>query len=809
MMSKKRNFSQICKQHPIPGTSNSFDDQNFVDETWNDLSSGLQRVFQMKGITLKEVLNLYSSVYNHCTNTKRDYEPPTGVDDENAHRTSVAQVQGWELYEKVKKFLKTYNENLLAKSCQLEGETLLTFYTTQWNEYRLASRVLNSIFLYLDRHWVVREHEEGRQQSYDIYQLAMITWKENLFAALNKNLTASVFHLIERERNHEVIDASLVSGVINCYVELGLSGPCRYCKCKQCKETSPKEKYPGHIYMEYFETPFLEETKHFYALESRTFLQENPVTEYLKKVEIRLNEEHERIKRYLHKNTEVPLFSICHQVLIAEHADCLQSEFLSLLKNDQNEDMGRMYTLLLKVENGVGVLAKQMGDYICEEGLKAIEAIGDDNENDPYSYVDAILKVHKKYTFLVLTYFTNDNRFASNLDKAFSKFVNWNSATKKTKVATNKTPELLAKYCDQILKKSNRQTQEQELEDLLNQVMVVFQYIEDKDVFEKFYSNRLALRIVQQLSASDDAEASMIAKLKQKCGFEYTNKLQNMFKDIEVSKDLNSAFKRHLSSSNESLDLDFHVQVLSSGAWPFKQVCTFSLPPVITSCVQRFHGFYVGRHSGRTLTWLNAPQMSKAEIVTNCFQNKYTFQVSAIQMVILMHYNDEEKWTLGQLKDSLKISKEDHLIHALEILLKAKLLLLENNGATNENASRSETKLADKDSLVLFQRYKSRKLRINLNVPMKKQEKIETDATNQAILENRKFEIDACIVRIMKSRKLLLHTELMSEVMNQCAKRFKPQVRDIKKSIDSLIDRDYIERIENSENGKLSIKYIA
>ena len=112
-------------------------------------------------------------------------------------------------------------------------------------------------------------------------------------------------------------------------------------------------------------------------------------------------------------------------------------------------------------------------------------------------------------------------------------------------------------------------------------------------------------------------------------------------------------------------------------------------------------------------------------------------------------------------------------------------------------------------SLVLFQRYKSRKLRINLNVPMKKQEKIETDATNQAILENRKFEIDAGIVRIMKSRKVLPHTELMSEVMNQCAKRFKPQVRDIKKSIDSLIDRDYIERIEDSENGKLSIKYIA
>ena len=61
------------------------------------------------------------------------------------------------------------------------------------------------------------------------------------------------------------------------------------------------------------------------------------------------------------------------------------------------------------------------------------------------------------------------------------------------------------------------------------QVMIVFKYIEDKDVFQKFYSKMLAKRLVQHMSASDDAEASMISKLKQACGFEYTSKLQRMF----------------------------------------------------------------------------------------------------------------------------------------------------------------------------------------------------------------------------------------------------------------------------------------
>ena len=91
--------------------------------------------------------------------------------------------------------------------------------------------------------------------------------------------------------------------------------------------------------------------------------------------------------------------------------------------------------------------------------------------------------------------------------------------------------------------------------------MVVFKYIEDKDVFQKFYSKMLAKRLVQHMSASDDAEASMISKLKSACGFEYTNKLQRMFQDQGVSKDLNEQFRNHLNNSNEPLAIDFQIQV--------------------------------------------------------------------------------------------------------------------------------------------------------------------------------------------------------------------------------------------------------
>lgn len=108
---------------------------------------------------------------------------------------------------------------------------------------------------------------------------------------------------------------------------------------------------------------------------------------------------------------------------------------------------------------------------------------------------------------------------------------------------------------------SAKNPEEGELEDTLSQVMIVFTYIEDKDVFQKFYSKTLAKRLVSQASASDDAEATMISKLKTACGFEYTSKLQRMFLDVGVSKDLNELFKKQIDTNGQQLDGKRRVKI--------------------------------------------------------------------------------------------------------------------------------------------------------------------------------------------------------------------------------------------------------
>lgn len=170
-------------------------------------------------------------------------------------------------------------------------------------------------------------------------------------------------------------------------------------------------------------------------------------------------------------------------------------------------------------------------------------------------YVQTILDVHKRFDMLVLSAFHNDKGFVAALDKACGRFINNNAVTKKCQ-SSSKSPELLARYCDTLLKKNTKNTEDAELEDTLSQVMIVFTYIEDKDVFQKFYSKWLARRLVQQTSASDDAESTMITKLKTACGFEYTSKLQRMFLDVGVSKGLNDNFKRHIELSQQPLNCE-------------------------------------------------------------------------------------------------------------------------------------------------------------------------------------------------------------------------------------------------------------
>ena len=86
-------------------------------------------------------------------------------------------------------------------------------------------------------------------------------------------------------------------------------------------------------------------------------------------------------------------------------------------------------------------------------------------------------------------------------------------------------------------------------------------YLQDKDLFERYYKQHLSKRLLVGRVTNDDAEHAMLSKLKTECGYQFTSKLESMFMDIKTSQETMQAFRSHLSEHSIDLAVDINVQV--------------------------------------------------------------------------------------------------------------------------------------------------------------------------------------------------------------------------------------------------------
>ncbi|KAF1345256.1 Cullin [Delphinella strobiligena] len=754
-----------------------------IQGTWLFLENGVEKIMNhlRDGVDLKTYMGLYTAIHNFCTAQKA-----VGANTTLNSTHRGAHLLGEDLYRRLEGYLKTHLKGVHAEMVKHTDEALLTYYIKEWNRYTTAGTFNNHLFKYLNRHWVKREVDEGKKDVYDIYTLHLVRWKEDMFGSTQNAVMDAVLRLVEKQRNGETIEQSQIKSVVDSFVSLGID-----------EQDSTKTNLD--VYRQFFEKPYLESTKQYYANESRQFLAENSVVEYMKKAEQRLEEEKERVPMYLLNEIMSPLMKCCEEALIAEHCGILRDEFQILLDNDRYDDMARMYKLLARIPDGLDPLRNRFESHVLRAGNTAVDKVAASAEKgsiDPKTYVDALLEVHTKYSGLVQKAFNGESEFVRSLDNACRNYVNRNAICKN---GSTKSPELLSKHCDTLLKKSTKSTEEDDMEKQLNQIMTVFKYIEDKDVFNKFYSKTLAKRLVTGTSASGDAETSMISKLKDASGFEYTNKLQRMFQDMQTSKDLNSNYEDWRRDNTDPADLknsiDASYSILGTGFWPLQPSNTpFAPPQEIVRTYERFTNYYSTKHSGRKLTWLW--HLCKGEIRANYAKmNKvpYTFQVSTYQMAILLLFNESDTITYDEIAEVTTLSKET-LDPSIAIMLKAKVLTASPEGAGQESGT----------TYKLNYGFKNKKLKVNLNISIKAEVKQEIEETHKTIEEDRKMLIQSAIVRVMKSRKKMKHTQLVGEVITQIKNRFVPKVPDIKKCIDILLEKEYLERLEADELGYLA-----
>jgi len=767
------------------------DENSSTGQIWDKINKGLVQIYDhtSKVPTLR-YMELYTDVFNFCTLQNQD---DMVQDHSNRGNTQLvnksaagAEFIGVELYNHLNKFIAAHVRERVKELEGLHGEDLLEKYATLWTRFQFSSTVVNGIFSYLNRHWVNREIEEGNSNVCEIYSAAVLVWNQILFSKVHSNITSALLCLIQKERDGEKITTSLLSCVISSYLELGCNEERKPSALGNRIDDGLAKQW---VYKQNFEALFLEETREYYANESTEFVQTHTVTDYLKKVEQRLKEESDRCVLYLTPSTNDPLMKTCHDVLIQQHLPIFQTEFEQLLLKERDQELGLIYSLCEHVDGAFEKLYDILQDHIESKGRAAIERVANTAITDPKQYVNVILEVHRRYNDLVNNAFHANSGFVQAMDKALASVINQNRVTELAK-SSSKSPELLARCCDLFLRKSSKNSEDLELESLLSQVIVVFKYIQDKDVFQKFYSKMLAKRLVSELSASDEGESIMIAKLKQMCGFEYTSKLQRMFTDASLSKEMTDEFKQKPESKN---CIDSSVMILTTGVWPMNASTKFEVTPELKTAMEKFAAFYQTRHTGRRLSY--ALNNCRGEVTVNCFEKQYTFVTTAAQISILTLFNDVTECTFKKLCETLKMDPKIAL-DALHQIVSAEVLNVTHGSLISEDAT-----------LALNEQFQSKKRKVDLTRVSGKLDALkETQKIHSEVEEDRKYEIEAASVRIMKTRKKLKHALLISEVISQMNTRFRPNVPVIKKAIDSLIEREFLERDEHDFE---TLKYVA
>lgn len=153
-------------------------------------------------------------------------------------------------------------------------------------------------------------------------------------------------------------------------------------------------------------------------------------------------------------------------------------------------------------------------------------------------------------------------------------------------------------------------------------------------------------------------------------------------------------------------------------------------------------------------------------------------------MGILLHFNTADNVTFKELLEGTRMTERE-FSKQLQTLVEAKLLFSSVENLENMN---------DSTVLSLNMNYSNKRTKFKISAAIQRETPQEVEQTHTSVDEDRKLYLQATIVRIMKARKVLKHNTLIQEVISQSRTRFSPKISMIKKCIEALIDKQYIER---------------
>ncbi|KAJ1983329.1 hypothetical protein H4R34_001352 [Dimargaris verticillata] len=745
-----------------------------------------------------------------------------------------------DLYDHLKQEFSTYVAQRFDQlSIDLEsGRETLDLVYQLWTDYGTQMHLIRNVFLYLDRTYVLQT-----SPLLGLWELALDLYRQQWLQhtpVRNQTLEA-LLTTLRSVRDGQTIDQSRVASVIQMYIDLTI-----YPTGFEFAFLQSTQEY----YRLESERMMATITEPSAALADRA----QRVAQYLHHVDQRLRTEEEDLAvRLLHQNTLKPLMDVLCTELLTSHVDTLLNQGLAeLLRSHQVEHLRRLFALLNRVDQ-LDKLRAAMGRYIEETGRAIVSDMAHEDR-----MVEQLIGLKKQQDEVLQQCFENHAQFAETLRSSFEHLINSRPTKPSQLIAkfidgilrTGAKPTVKTDTSNSVSASASG-TSDDQLEQTLTYALTLFRYLQGKDVFEAFYKRDLARRLLLNKSVSLDAEKSMLIKLRTECGADFTHKLEGMLRDMETSQDLMAGFsmplvsdrsdtdgggasgkrgrrsaikkqrgKRLVSSDDEAsederskssaasakqagTDKDlssFHAVVLTQSYWPtYPPGEPVMLPPVVTRYQNAYQEYYLAKHEHRNLQWHNTLATcvlraifptGRKELVLSCYQALVLLALDQAETVSM---------TFVDLQAATGIKDDQELAHTLHPLVYGKNKVLrkypaeEASGSGQQAGGTAGDILPSKnESFGLNETFTSPLYRIKLNTWQMKETPSEAQVTTEKVFQDRQYQVDAAIVRIMKAHKSMSHSQLVSELFKLL--KFPMTTQELKKRVDSLIDRDYVER---------------
>ena len=530
------------------------------------------------------------------------------------------------------------------------------------------------------------------------------------------------------------------------------------------------------IYQEYFSKELITNTENYYNKITQEYINNNTIDKYINYVEEILEFENYLIVNNFNEITLKPVLNKLNIILLNNNKKIIFEKYYDNqnLNNNSKLALNENYPLMKKI-------------YILFKNIKLEEEI---RKKFTDYIINTCKSIYSKYSKNYILFYESIILLKKNIDKYISdsflgeekfKSISKESLIKGMNQKPNFICDIFNNYIDNILRFDAGKKPLNEIKNIINEYMILFKYIGNKDLFENCFIKKLCVRCLFDLNKSEEAQNYLIEQLKKECGPYFVSKSQEMISDVKASQEMSQSFndlqKKEKENNNNDINIPINYFVLSNYTWPIDKLISGEIQNFdINKKEKKFFEFYRKKNSGKSLFWHLPYCFGEIEMKTKDDLSPIKIIGNGVHIAILKCFT---KSILSlSLKDIIKKTKiEKEIIQKnIKKLVNKNILKYEDNTYVinlflNKNEDINEILLIDYDE---------------------QEEENNNEENEDKGVEERKWVIEAYIMKILKQKKAMKKKELIATVNEKMPFEEKEEI--INKRIEQLINNRYLSK---------------